>query len=478
MAAVSAASRTSFDARVRRALADRGLQRTVSEAQDYMQALVGPARAEAEWADAVEHIGRSRLHTLAHLARYVEQFADNVEARGGHVFFAADAAEARRHIVDLVRRTEARLIVKSKSMLSEEIDLNPALEALGAEVVETDLGEFVVQLAHEKPFHLLAPALHKSLEQIRELFSRDAGRQLEDDPGALTAYARDVLRERFLAADMGITGCNFGVAATGSIVLVTNEGNGRLTTTLPRTHVVVMGVERLVPTFAELGPILRVLSRAGAGERMSAYVTAITGPRSELEADGPSELHVVIVDNGRSRILAGKYAKVLSCIRCGACVDVCPVYRKIGGHAYDSVYSGPIGAVLSPLLDGLDCRTDLPFASSLCGACTEVCSAQIPLADYIRQLREDLADDFPGSPAWRLGFQLFSAFAMRPRLWSAAERALLPLIRLISRTRTVPRGTGPLAAWTSSRDLPQPAASSFRAQWCRTEGQGGGRHAT
>ncbi len=227
-----------------------------------------------------------------------------------------------------------------------------------------------------------------------------AGRDVGADPEAMTRYARGVLREKFFAADIGITGANFGVAATGSVVLVTNEGNGRMTTTLPRTHVVVMGVERLVPTFADLEAILKVLPRAGVGLRATTYVTALSGPRRADEADGPQELHVVIVDNGRSRILGGKYEQVLSCIRCGACLDVCPVYRKIGGHAYDAVYSGPIGAVLSPLLDGLECHPELPFASSLCGACTEVCSARIPLAELIRELREDAVAQGLASPSW------------------------------------------------------------------------------
>jgi len=470
---MSVASRKAFDERVERALGDEMLQEVIAEGQDYMQALVEPARAEAEWAAAVDQIARIRAHTLAHLDRYVDQFATNVEERGGHVFFAADAAEARRYVSDLAQRQRAKLIVKSKSMVTEEIELNSALEAIGAKVVETDLGEFIVQMAHERPFHIVAPAIHKSLEQIRQLFSAAAGRQLEADARALTDYARGVLREQFFAADMGISGCNFGVAATGSVVLVTNEGNGRMTTTLPRTHVVVMGVERLVPTIEDLEPILRVLPRAGAGERITAYVTAITGPRRDDEADGPREMHVVIVDNGRSRILGGKYEKILMCIRCGACLDVCPVYRKIGGHAYDSVYPGPIGAVLSPLLDGLQCHPELPFASSLCGACTEVCPARIPLAEYIRELREDSVGNGPGPLAWRLGFQAFAAAAARPRLWAAAEAVALPFLRLMSAGGALLNGRGPLAAWTRSRDFPRAEGTSFRALWRRGQDRRG-----
>ena len=468
---MSVETRRAFDERVERALGDPALQRVLAEGQDYVQELTAPARAEPDWPAALDEIARVRLATLAHLDRYVDEFATNVERAGGHVFFAADAGEARRHVAGLARERGVKLVVKSKSMVTEEIGLNPALEAEGVEVVETDLGEFIVQMAHERPFHILKPAIHMPLERVRKLFSADAGRDLGDDAHALTGYARGVLREKFFAADMGITGGNFGVAATGSVVLVTNEGNGRMTTTLPRTHVVVMGVERLVPTFPDLEAILKVLPRAGVGLRATAYVTAITGPRRSGEADGPEELHVVLVDNGRSRILGGKYHEVLSCIRCGACLDICPVFRKIGGHAYGAVYSGPIGAVLSPLLDGLECHPELPFASSLCGACTEVCSARIPLAAYLRELREDYVAEVEAAPAWRLGFQAYDAAARRPWVWAAGEALALPFARLASAFVAAAGSRlpapGVLGAWTRSRDLPGAERSSFRALWRR-----------
>ncbi len=472
---MSEATRRAFDERVERALGDPALQRVLADGQDYVQELIAPARAEPGWPAALDEISRVRLETLAHLDRYVDEFATNVERAGGHVFFAADAEEARRHVACLARERGVKLAVKSKSMVTEEIGLNPALEAEGVEVVETDLGEFIVQLAHERPFHILKPAIHMPLERVRKLFSADAGRDLGDDAHALTGYARGVLREKFFAADMGITGCNFGVAATGSVVLVTNEGNGRMSTTLPRTHVVVMGVERIVPTFPDLEAILKVLPRAGVGLRSTAYVTAITGPRRPGEADGPEELHVVIVDNGRSRILGGKYHGILACIRCGACLDICPVFRKIGGHAYDAVYGGPIGAVLSPLLDGPECHPELPFASSLCGACTEVCSARIPLAAYLRELREDYMAEVEAPPAWRAGFQAFDAAARRPRLWAAGEVLALPLVRLaaevVAAAGSQLRLPGALGAWTRSRDLPRPGRRSFRSLWRRWSGR-------
>ena len=411
-----------------------------------------------------------REETLAHLDRYVDQFATNVESLGGQVFFAGDAAEARGYVSGLAREHGVRLVVKSKSMVTEEIELNSALEGVGVEVVETDLGEFIVQLAHERPFHIIGPAIHKSLEQIRDLFSSQAGREMQADAQVLTRYARDTLREKFFAAGMGITGCNFGVAATGSVVLVTNEGNGRMATTLPRIHVVVMGVERLVPTFPDLDAILKVLPRVGAGVRATAYVTAITGPRRRDETDGPEELHVVIVDNGRSRILGGKYEKILNCIRCGACLDVCPVYRKIGGHAYDAVYSGPVGAVLSPLLEGMARHPELVFASSLCGACTEACSARIPLAEYLRELREDYVADIAPETPWRVGFAAYGAVARRPRLWGALESVALPIVRHVAMAGGRLRLPGAIGAWTRTRDLPRPEMRSFRALWRQRRG--------
>jgi len=459
------AARRAFHERAGRALADPALQRIIAEGQDYVQTHLEPARAQAWWPAALEEIGRVRSETLAHLDDYVAQFASNVEAAGGHVFFAGDAGEARRHVTELAVQRGVKTVVKTKSMVTEEIALNGALEARGVEVWETDLGELIIQMAGEKPFHILGPAIHKSLEDVCELFSRSAGRQLPADPQALVRYARETLRERFLTAEMGITGANFGVAATGSVVLVTNEGNGRMVTTMPRAHVVVMGVERLVPTFPDLEAILKVLPQAGACMRATAYVTAVTGPRKTGERDGPEELHVVLVDNGRSRILGGRYAEILKCIRCGACVDVCPAYRKIGGHTYDSVYSGPIGAVLSPLLFGLERYAELPYACSMCGACSEVCSARIPLADQLRSLREDVVAEKLGARSTGVGFAAFAAVAKRRRIWSALEQAALPLVAWAAARGEWSSIPGPLGAWTRSKALPRPEARSFRAQW-------------
>ena len=472
-----------FDCIVRATVDDEPLQEWLADYQAVEQGWHAWAHADLgdpeAWRDAVAAV---RRHTITHLDQHLAEFAANVERAGGHVFFAADAKEARDYVVELARRKKARRIVKAKSMVTEEIELDPALAAFGAEVTETDLGAYIVQLSGEKPYHITGPALHKTKPQIRELFSREAGEELPDDVEALTAFARRALREKFLSADIGITGCNVGVASTGTVVLVTNEGNGRMSSTLPPTHVVVMGMERLVPDWRSLEPVLTMLPRAGTGERATTYVTAITGPRRPDDVDGPEELHVVIVDNGRSGILGTKYEPVLNCIRCGCCADFCPVYRTIGGHAYESVYTGPIGAVLTPLLDGFEGHEHLPFASSLCGACQEACPARVPLADLLLELRADVVGSRRAPDAWKLGFQGFAAVSARRRLWDVALAAvgrLAPLAMRGGRLRIAPRVA---RGWTDSRDLPLPARRSFARLWARrprrTGAQAGPRPAT
>ncbi len=511
--------RARFDAVTRATIADRPLHEWLDDYQAVQQEWhrwahddLGDTEA---WRDAVAAV---RRHTLAHLDHYLAEFADNVERNGGHVFFAADAREAREYVAGVARRKGARRVVKVKSMVSEEISLDAALEAVGAEVTETDLGAYLAQLAGERPYHIIGPAVHMRLSRIREILSRVAGEDLPEEPDALAASARRTLRDKFLTADLGVSGANFGVASTGTVVLVTNEGNGRMTTTLPPTHVVVMGMERLVPDWRSLEPLLTLLTRAGTGERITSYVSAITGPKREGDADGPEELHVVIVDNGRSRILGTKYQPVLQCIRCGSCADFCPVYRTMGGHAYDSGYTGPIGAVLTPLLDGPEGREHLPFASTLCGACDDACPARVPLSDLLLELRADLAAgagpasvDGPmvgaepasvdgstvgaepvsggagrpdarstsvaGSRPWALGFRGFAAVSARPRLWdlilAAASRLAPVFARCGRRAPALARGGRPrcaprvVRAWTDSRDLPVPAPVSFRRLWRR-----------
>ena len=310
----------------------------------------------------------ARMKVIRDLDRHVAEFTAALEARGGHAHFARTAEEARAIVVDICRRTGAKLAAKSKPMATEEIGLNAALEAAGVRPVETDLGEYILQLAGEHPVHIVAPAIEKTADDVAELLGRVEGEAIPAELGALTQAARRQLRRAFVDADVGITGANFGVSSTGSICLVENEGNGRLVTSLPRVHVALMGMERLVADLGDLAVLLRLLARSGTGQRLTTYTTLITGPRRPGEQDGPEELHVVILDNGRSNLLGGRYEEMLACIRCGACLNVCPVYRKSGGGAYGPVYSGPMGAVLVPLLVGLERAPALPHASSLCGA--------------------------------------------------------------------------------------------------------------
>jgi len=397
----------------------------------------------AAWSalDDVEEL-RTRAHDakmriVEDLDAHVARFRDAAEAAGVQTFFARTAAEANAYVLDVCRRRGAKLVAKSKSMLTEEIGLNAVLEADGVRVVETDLGEYILQLAGEHPVHIVAPAIEKTAAQVAELFGVEST-ELE----ALTAEARARLRETFLTADVGVTGANFGVCETGSICLVTNEGNGRLVSSLPPVHVAVMGVERLVEGLDDLSVLLRLLARSGTGQRLTTYTTLITGPRQEGETDGPEELHVVIVDNGRSRLAGGRYREMLACIRCGACLNVCPVYRKTGGAAYSDVYCGPMGAVLVPLLSGLPQNSQLPHASSLCGACSEACPVKIPLPELLLELRRDLVGQGVVSRSERLLFWLWSVAWSSPlgyRLSARVARVALPLAQRLWPGRTLPR---------------------------------------
>jgi L-lactate dehydrogenase complex protein LldF len=390
----------------------------------------------------------ARMRVIDDLDTHVGRFREAVESRGGKTFFAATAGDANAYIADVCRNAGAKLAAKSKSMATEEIGLNEALEAAGVRPVETDLGEYILQLAGEHPVHILAPAIEKTKEEVAELLSRVDGHPVAAELEELTKVARRQLRETFQTADVGITGANFGVSETGSIVLVTNEGNGRLVSSLPRVHVVLMGMERLVASLPDLAVLLRLLARSGTGQRLSTYTTLITGPRRAGERDGPDELHVVILDNGRSKLAGGRYREMLACIRCGACLNVCPVYRKTGGAAYGPVYSGPMGAVLVPLLAGLEQAPDLPHASSLCGACTDACPVKIPLHELLLELRRDLVEQGVAPVRERLAFRLWSYAWSSPRSYRLTTRLARlggPFAGLV----------GPGRAWGEGRKLPR-----------------------
>lgn len=420
-----------------------------------------------------------RARVVGHLDQHLIRFEAELQKRGGHLHWAATADDARRIVVGIARAHGVRNVVKGKSMVSEEIELNGALEAAGVHVVETDLGEYVAQLAGEPPSHIVGPIIHKSREDVAAVFREklDAPEEDVSDAARMTALARRTLRAEFLRADMGISGANFGVAENGSICLVTNEGNGRLTTSLPRVHVALLGLERIVPTVGDLAVMLRLLARSATGQKLTVYSNLLSGPRrrhpsgseAASEPDGPDEVHVVLVDNGRSELLGTELAEILYCIRCGACLNACPVFQNVGGHAYGSVYSGPVGAVLTPALRGLDGFADLPHASSLCGACREICPVRIDIPRMLLALRARGARR-SDTPAWlRQGLRMYAWLAQRPRLFAVAARAARMTTRVGARDgwrRSLP---GPLAGWTDHRDFPTFAPRSFQQLWRERE---------
>jgi L-lactate dehydrogenase complex protein LldF len=406
---------------------------------------------------------------MANLDRYLEQMADAVEKRGGNVFFAEDGEDVVRYVGDLARRRGAKLLVKSKSMATEEIELNRRLEEdyadLGLEIVETDLGEWVAQLAGDHPSHIIGPILHMNRHQVADVLSGVAGEKLPPDVEFLTRFARRHLREKFLTADIGMTGANFGVAETGTIVTVTNEGNGRLVASVPPVHVVVMGIEKVIPRFADLSVFVQLLARSGTGQKITVYTNFITGPRGEGELDGAEEMHLILLDNGRSKLLGTEFEEALYCIRCGACLNVCPVYRQTGGHAYGSTYSGPIGAVITPLLKGDEEAKDLPHASSLCGACSETCPVSIPLHDLLLKLRNRQVERGLVGKAQEIAFKGFENTMKSPVLYKISTRAGRIAQKPLLREGSVRPVLGPMSAWTNSRDLPPLAKKSFREFW-------------
>lgn len=407
-----------------------------------------------------------RAHALAQLDTLLERLASQVEARGGHVCWAADGAEACRYITELARERGVQKVVKSKSMASEEIHLNHALEAAGLQVVETDLGEYIIQLAGETPSHIIAPAIHKTREQVGALFEEHLGMAPTTEVPPMIRVARQALRQEFLQADMGISGVNFGVADEGAVVLVENEGNARLSTSVPPIHVAIMGIERICERMDDLGVLLQVLARSATGQKLSVYTSIINGPARPDEADGPEEFHLVLLDNGRSKMLGGPYAEALMCIRCGACLNACPVYQAIGGHAYGGVYSGPIGAVLTPLLQpDLPDAHMLPHASSLCGACQEVCPVRIALPDLLLRLRADAVRAGKAHLVERAAMQGYTTTMKNPTLYRASGRAARIGARFLERKGRIRRLPPPLHLWTRKRDFPALPRQSFTEWW-------------
>lgn len=463
---------TAFRPRAVAALQDVDLQRALHRARDGFVQKRAERVAELPEFESLRAAAQGlKEHVLDHLDHYLERYEQAVLAAGGQVHWARDDAEARAIILGICRRVEARVVTKGKSMVSEEIGLNAALEAAGLEVVETDLGEYIIQLAGESPSHIIAPAVHKTREQVSDLFERaHGGPRLTAIPDLVDA-ARGALRSRYFSADVGITGANVLVAETGSSLIVTNEGNGDLTQTLARVHIVTAGIERVVPTLDDATLILRLLARSATGQETETYTTFSTGPRRAVDLDGPEEYHVVLVDNGRARMLAGPYREMLRCIRCGACMNHCPVYGSIGGHAYGWVYPGPMGAVLTPLIKGLDLAYDLPNACTLNGRCASVCPVGIPLPDLLRRLRQDQFERAITPSRQRQALSLWRALATRPRLYHGLERLAARLLaRLGGRAGAIRRLPG-AHGWTAGRDLPAPRGRTFLERWKQERGR-------
>ena len=456
------------------ALVDSELQRALQNVKTGFVAKRAAAMAKLPEYEAVRAEARAiKDHTLAHLDLYLEAYEQKVVESGGQVHFAPTAADARDIVLGLCREHGAKFVAKGKSMVSEEIGLNTCLEAAGIEAVETDLGEYIAQLRGEAPSHIIAPVIHLNKEAIAADFrrahkGRPTSRRLSSVQD-LVAEARAILREKFLAADMGITGANLLIAETGSSVIVTNEGNGDLVSTLPRTHIVIASIEKIVPTLEDACTILRLLSRSATGQAITTYTTFTTGPRREGDPDGPTAYHVVLLDNGRSEMLGGTFQDMLRCIRCGACLNHCPVYGAIGGHAYGSVYPGPMGAVLTPALQGLEHAHDLPHASSLCGRCEEVCPMSIPLPAMLRAWRERDFAKGKRSRAERLALKVWAFAAKRPRLYHTLAALGVPLLTRLAggrgRFTTLPFAK----SWTRVRDLPAPAGRTFQQLYAKTK---------
>jgi len=459
-----------FPDAARAAVADTQLRRNLTHATHTIRTKRAQAVGElADWAALRAAAKAIKDHTLANLGTYLLRLEENVTKAGGHVHWARDASEANEIVASIAAATGADSVVKVKSMATQETGLNSALEARGITPVETDLAELIVQLGHDLPSHILVPAIHRNRSEIREIFRRempDAPADLTDDPSRLAAAARAHLRSRFLSAKVGVSGANFAIADTGSLVVVESEGNGRMSVTLPETLISVVGVEKILPSWRDLEVFLALLPRSSTAERMNPYTSIWTGV---APGDGPRDFHLVLLDNGRTDTLAdGVGRQALRCIRCSACLNVCPVYERAGGHAYGSPYPGPIGAILSPQLRGLTDPVDasLPFASTLCGACYEVC----PVAINIPEVLVDLRAKVPKHSSERRVFHLAAYVLGSPRLLALAQR-LAGLIRpLVARRGVIRRLPPPLSAWTETRDAPAPPKESFRAWWERTHG--------
>jgi L-lactate dehydrogenase complex protein LldF len=455
-----------FKRRAAAALANQTLQANLAKFGS-----AGLAQLRAQAVDAYGHEAFERLRTagaeirdraLAGLDTYLERFEREATRRGATVLFAETREEACELVLEVCRWHGVRKAIKSKSMLSEEAGLNEALDAMGVHPVETDLGEYIIQLAGEPPSHIIAPAVHKSKDEVAELFARFHARPRLSEVAELTRDAREALRAHFLSADLGISGGNFLIAETGSGAVVTNEGNGRMVTTLPRVHVCITGIEKVIPTLEDFATLLRLLTRSATGQPISNYVSLFTGPRRPGDPDGPEHMYFILVDGGRTNLVGGDMEAMLRCIRCGACMNHCPVYKTVGGHAYGWVYPGPMGAVLTPSYVGLENALDLPHAATLCNQCGVVCPVKIPLPELLRKLRERQVERGLRPKTEMFGLRLWSWMAQRPRLYGFATRWAARVLRILGGRSGAIRRLPLAGGWTLGRDFPAPQGRTFR----------------
>ncbi|HEK0654568.1 TPA: iron-sulfur cluster-binding protein [Proteus mirabilis] len=453
-----------FKTLIDRQVHDQIMQKAVANAQETIgrnrQKMVDELGHWEDWRDRAVQI---RDHVLANLDAYLYQLSEKIEQNGGHVFFAQTKEEASQYILNIAKEKKAKKIVKAKSMVTEEIGLNPVLENAGINVIETDLAEFILQQAKDAPSHVVVPAIHKNRAQIRQIFHDKLGYNGSDTPEEMTRFVRQNIRDDFFTADIGITGCNFAVAETGSVCLVTNEGNARLSTTLPKTHIAVMGMERIAPTFKEVDILITMLARSAVGLRLTGYNTWLTGPKENDNVDGPEDFHLVIVDNGRSKIIGSEFKDILRCIRCGACMNTCPAYRHIGGQGYDSIYPGPVGAVLTPLLGGYKDFKNLPYVCSLCTACDSVCPVKIPLSNLIKKHREVMVEQGITPTTERNITRVFNYVNRHPMLWKVGMNMGAHATKWFIKEGKAPLNIGAIKAWTEARNLPEGDGESFRS---------------
>jgi L-lactate dehydrogenase complex protein LldF len=448
-------------ARVTRDLRHRGLIQTAL--RKYEVARDKRKAAFADWQSARQAAAETKWDAINHLDTYLDEFVAKLEARGTKVHWASTAAQAREIILGIIRSKNARSIIKSKAMTAEEIHLNDALEKAGYEVVESDLGEYIVQLRHEPPYHIVFPAMHLTRDEISDLFQRELGSAPTREPEELTMIARRALRRKYITADIGITGANFAIAETGMISITENEGNARLSAALPKTMISLLGIEKVLPKLEDLALFLPMLATAGAGQAITCYNTLYGGPRQPGECDGPEEYHVVLLDNRRTGLLADPEQRdALHCIRCGACLNVCPIFRNVGGHTYGTTYSGPIGGVITPHLRGLQDWKHLSGASSLCGACTETCPVKIDLHHHLLHNRRNAAAEKP-SALERLAYRVFAFVVNRPGLYQFGKE----VARLFQPLHALVKGTAldPVKAWTTTRELAPVADETFKEWW-------------